>query len=668
METADSYITRRDAKKECVPHLIAMQTLPEYRISGLQFHLLGEQEILRRSVAEIKETAIYNKNVPKEHGVSDRRMGTADRRIKCATCGLKIKDCSGHEGHIQFPSPVVVYHPFFLLMTLKLLRSVCFFCSRLLVADMEHATRSDDVKLQKKMQRIWARYVGQERFQAVTKLAQNRKHCRHCGGQAPVYAKEVKNYMFGIRTTWDEQRFLILDMEPEQVEHLVCIRSMNKSLKAAFVDLKKQVSLDKKTGAVSLLVDEETEALYVQLQEEDLSAVQIEALHHLAITYPLKTLLKVWADLQKELEPFVSYTLPEDLDDMEELEDRVVLPWTPETVRPHLQTLLESRRHERALCMRTFTSVEAYNIVTNITDEDTVLLGLDPEYGHPRNWFIAVMNVTPPQVRPTVTVSEGSRSRGQNDLTKQSLDILKSSNALAKELKQQPDAFQQPVLPKGVRVELMMLQYRIVTYMNNEQRGLKVATSRNGAPLKSLQHRIAGKQGRIRGNLMGKRVDFSARTVITPDPNLEVDELGVPYAMALTLTYPETVTPYNMKAMKQCVSVGPNQLGGAESVIVGSRVMKLQLFNEEQRNQIQLECGMKVERYMKDDDVVLFNRQPSLHKLSVMAHRVKVMHGKTFRLNLSVTSPYNADFDGTCVCFMILLLLLFLTCVSSDWR
>lgn len=73
------------------------------------------------------------------------------------------------------------------------------------------------------------------------------------------------------------------------------------------------------------------------------------------------------------------------------------------------------------------------------------------------------------------------------------------------------------------------------------------ATQRSGRPIKSICSRLKAKEGRIRGNLMGKRVDFSARTVITPDPNINIDELGVPWSIALNLTYPETVTPYNIE-------------------------------------------------------------------------------------------------------------------------
>ena len=144
---------------------------------------------------------------------------------------------------------------------------------------------------------------------------------------------------------------------------------------------------------------------------------------------------------------------------------------------------------------------------------------------------------------------------------------------------------------------------------------------------------------------MGKRVDFSARTVITGDPNLSLDEVGVPRSIARTLTYPETVTPYNIAKLHQLVRNGPNEHPGAKYVIRDNGE-RIDLRHHKRAGEIALQYGWKVERHIVDGDVIIFNRQPSLHKESMMGHRVRVMPYSTFRLNLSVTSPYNADFDG----------------------
>jgi len=144
---------------------------------------------------------------------------------------------------------------------------------------------------------------------------------------------------------------------------------------------------------------------------------------------------------------------------------------------------------------------------------------------------------------------------------------------------------------------------------------------------------------------MGKRVDFSARTVITPDPILQLDQLGVPEAIAMNLTIPEHVTRENMAVMKQLVANGPNKWPGAKYIIRHDG-RQIDLANLGNRANAHLDPGYIVERQLRDGDYVIFNRQPSLHKMSLMGHRVKVLPFMTFRLNLSVTSPYNADFDG----------------------
>jgi DNA-directed RNA polymerase II subunit RPB1 len=144
---------------------------------------------------------------------------------------------------------------------------------------------------------------------------------------------------------------------------------------------------------------------------------------------------------------------------------------------------------------------------------------------------------------------------------------------------------------------------------------------------------------------MGKRVDFSARTVITGDPNLSIDQVGVPRSIAKNLTFPEPVTPYNFERLQMMIRNGPNEHPGAKYVIRDNGE-RIDLRYSKRGGDIHLQYGYKVERHLMDDDFVIFNRQPSLHKMSMMGHRVKIMPFSTFRLNLSVTSPYNADFDG----------------------
>ncbi|MHC1605302.1 MAG: DNA-directed RNA polymerase subunit A', partial [Candidatus Methanofastidiosia archaeon] len=191
-----------------------------------------------------------------------------------------------------------------------------------------------------------------------------------------------------------------------------------------------------------------------------------------------------------------------------------------------------------------------------------------------------------------------------------------------------------------------LLQYHVTTYFDNEVSGVPPARHRSGRVLKTLTQRLKGKEGRFRNNLSGKRVDFSARTVISPDPNISINEVGVPLFIAQELTIPERVTKLNIDYLKEIVMKGADEYPGANYLIRpdGKRKRVTEITKDILAEE--LDIGYIVERHLRDGDIVLFNRQPSLHRLSIMAHEVKVMPYKTFRLNLCVCPPYNADFDG----------------------
>jgi DNA-directed RNA polymerase beta' subunit len=298
---------------------------------------------------------------------------------------------------------------------------------------------------------------------------------------------------------------------------------------------------------------------------------------------------------------------------------------------------------EKKLCQQIFTQKDALSILQHISDEDCFILGLNPVLCHPKHTVLKTILVPPPVARPAIMASEGSRSRGQDDLTHKLQDIIKKSNDVANYM--QEKHYSNVTTTPELMERLNKLQFEVFTYMNNNIRGQKQSTQRSGAPTKSLTDRLKGKDGRIRGNLMGKRVDFSARSVITPDAVMDIDQVGIPYKIATSLTIPERVTGINIKKLTERVIVGADNINGAESVITSNGVM-IHLTHCENRDKIRLQYGWIVERYLQDDDIVIFNRQPSLHKMGMMGHRVKLMQGSTFRLNLCCANPYNADFDG----------------------
>ncbi|KAJ7724988.1 DNA-directed RNA polymerase II, subunit 1 [Mycena maculata] len=284
---------------------------------------------------------------------------------------------------------------------------------------------------------------------------------------------------------------------------------------------------------------------------------------------------------------------------------------------------------------RLFSPSDIYTTFKKMSDSDLHLLGLSEAYARPEWMILTVMPVPPPPVRPSIAVDGGMRS--EDDLTFKLGDIIKASANVRR--------CENEGTPAHVITEFeQLLQFHVATYMDNDIAGIPQALQKSGRPVKSIRARLKGKEGRLRGNLMGKRVDFSARTVITGDPNLELDEVGVPRSIAMNLTYPERVTPYNINYLQELVRNGPTAYPGARYVVrdTGERID----LRYNKRADAFLQYGWIVERHLKDGDFVLFNRQPSLHKMSMMSHRVKLMPYSTFRLNLSVTPPYNADFDG----------------------
>ena len=273
-----------------------------------------------------------------------------------------------------------------------------------------------------------------------------------------------------------------------------------------------------------------------------------------------------------------------------------------------------------------------------VNNEDLEVLGFNSKAARPEWFVLQVLPVPPLTVRPSITLESGIRS--EDDLTHKVVDILRV-NQRVRESKESGT-------PHLIVQDLVdLLHYHVTTYFDNEVSGIPQAHHRSGRPLKTLSQRLKGKEGRFRGSLSGKRVDFSSRTVISPDPSLDIGEVGVPFEVAKKLTIPEKVSPWNIEHLKELVNKGPFEHPGANYVIRPDGVkIRLDFASDRKALADSLASGYIVERHLMDGDVVLFNRQPSLHRMSVMAHFVRVLPFRTFRLHPSVCPPYNADFDG----------------------
>jgi len=287
---------------------------------------------------------------------------------------------------------------------------------------------------------------------------------------------------------------------------------------------------------------------------------------------------------------------------------------------------------------RRITPIEILERLKKMTDIDLRVLGISPENARLEWVIFTVLPIPPVCARPSITLDSGIRS--EDDLTHKLVDVIRINQRLRENI----DAGAPHLIVEDL---WELLQYHITTYFDNQVSGIPPARHRSGRALRTLTQRLKGKEGRFRSNLSGKRVDFSARSVISPNPYISINDVGVPIEIAKILTIPTNVNDWNIEEMKQMVLNGPFHHPGSNYIIRNDR-RRIDLRYVKNRKIIadMLAPGFTVERHLNEGDLVLFNRQPSLHRMSIMAHEVKIMDGRTFRLNLTVCPPYNADFDG----------------------
>lgn len=275
-------------------------------------------------------------------------------------------------------------------------------------------------------------------------------------------------------------------------------------------------------------------------------------------------------------------------------------------------------------------------IFKRISNDDVAFCGFSPVFSRPEWMVCEVLAVPPPAVRPSI--KQDSQQRSEDDISHILVNIIKANKTLEDKIKSNS-------AENVINDWTTVLQYYVATQVDNKIPGVAAVAQRSGRPLKSIKERLNGKQGRVRGNLMGKRVDFSARSVITPDPNLSIRELGVPLKIAKNITKPVKVNKQNRDFLTRLVRNGPDAYPGAK-ILEKTNGENISLRYSD-RESVVLKQGDTVHRHLLDGDYVLFNRQPTLHRMSMMCHQVKVLfQGDTFRMNVADTKPYNADFDG----------------------
>ena len=308
------------------------------------------------------------------------------------------------------------------------------------------------------------------------------------------------------------------------------------------------------------------------------------------------------------------------------------------------------RVDEKRKYVSTLMGSDALRIVKKLSDSDCKIIGINSDKQRPDDLIESVLCVAPPSIRPAVRNGYLTSGSAEDDLTKESIEIIKRAGKVRKEM----DKEQTERQLENIMNQIFELQYRYTVFQNNNSTNVPKSVHRNGSKATvSIAERLSGKKGRIRDNLDGKRVNWCARSVISSDSNIGIEEVTTPLKVAMTLTFPEKVTKFNIERLKKMVANGKYKYPGANSVIPYKR------FSDGIDRPIDLSLGTGrfytirigdiVNRHMLPTDPVMFNRQPSLHRMSIMCHMPKINMNprcSTFGLNVNVTTPYNADFDG----------------------
>lgn len=280
----------------------------------------------------------------------------------------------------------------------------------------------------------------------------------------------------------------------------------------------------------------------------------------------------------------------------------------------------------------------------------------------PNMFFLESILVPPNRFRPEARTGDSQIAEAQqNNLYKM---IIKSSAKLATIYRQIHGQSHGVIDPRGSRTMTQLheawteLQEAVNSLVDRNLNPVQGAAAKRNE--EGIKQKLEKKEGLFRKNMMGKRVNYAARSVISPDPNIETNEIGVPPVFARKLTFPEPVTSHNFKDLQQAVINGVEKWPGA-SAIENENGQTINLLNKSLEDRIALanqllaptnntSSGLrnkKVHRHLANGDVVLMNRQPTLHKPSIMGHRVRVLPGeKTIRMHYANCNTYNADFDG----------------------
>ena len=305
------------------------------------------------------------------------------------------------------------------------------------------------------------------------------------------------------------------------------------------------------------------------------------------------------------------------------------------------------------------TSDQIVSLFEQIPDDDVYFLGINPETSRPEHMFFRYLPVIPTNARPIKQRSDGSVEL--DELTQLYAEVVYYASRV-REKQRTGQSLDSQLYAEG---QLFIAVSRVLDNQNNTigSGGSKTKYDYDGSSSRvsfdGILNRLDGKGGRFRNNLQSKYVESVGYSTVSPDPNLSIDEVGVPMKICKEVTYPRMVTEKNMTEMKGYVQNAFDQKYPAAvyihwdgfaniqpSLKLTSALVKGKSEEWKETKLDMIRPGVVLHLHLMEGDICLFNRAPSLHRQSIMAFRVRPVEAKTLSFNPTVCIPFNADYDG----------------------
>ncbi|KAI0677397.1 beta and beta-prime subunits of DNA dependent RNA-polymerase [Trametes maxima] len=657
-------------------------------VASVSFSFLTTEDVRRISVKQIVNPVLLDDlNRPNIGGLYDPSLGPSDKQDICATCRLSYFTCPGHFGHIELPAPV--FHPLFMVNAYHLIRGTCLFCHRFKVSRfvlckyvaklrlLEYgfvvaAKALDDMHYQTKKSKRIEDDEDDEPAESYEAFEQ-RVNLYVAAHLATASSSKRDSYKDGL--VYNARKEVINDF----IKTTMTKKCQNPSCGAFGYTFRKE-------GHTKII--EYALTAKQQAQHDMLGMKRPNVMHDPKSQAPSKgpayvpTGVRssdssdeesndesegegedVFSDGESSRRPIGGSALPKSASGKVKTSrgrnERVV---PPEECRAHLRRLF---RNEAVMCSLLFGR---HGPLAPLSQNNLSLASADM-------FFLEVLPVSPTRFRPPAKMGEMLFEHPQNELLSKVLttsyrlrDLNNNLRAASTKGSELDETARRRIL-QSLLDTLIQLQVDVNSYIDSSKNPTPIRQGR--LPPAGVKQGLEKKEGLFRKHMMGKRVNYAARSVISPDVNIEPNEIGIPPVFARKLTYPEPVTPNNFHELRQLVITGARGYPGATMVeYEDGHLHFLDKLTLEQRTAIANQLltpqegshgsaqrqglytstpavNKKVYRHLRDGDILILNRQPTLHKPSMMCHKARVLHGeKTIRMHYANCNSYNADFDG----------------------